>query len=255
MIWKLRHKKFLSTPSARRATCIGRLPHRHNRNFYPRPPRGGRLATAYCQNGTFEFLSTPSARRATVWQHHSAHRVFISIHALREEGDKGVSGSSYNGNKFLSTPSARRATSAPGKAGSSRTYFYPRPPRGGRPPARRLLLFGRIFLSTPSARRATVCTFDWVKSAKISIHALREEGDLPWEITEETLREFLSTPSARRATEDAQNQTVTYDISIHALREEGDRLRRRPRPCWRNFYPRPPRGGRRAVLRDGNAHK
>ena len=169
--------RFLSTPSARRATCIGRLPHRHNRNFYPRPPRGGRLATAYCQNGTFEFLSTPSARRATVWQHHSAHRVFISIHALREEGDKGVSGSSYNGNKFLSTPSARRATSAPGKAGSSRTYFYPRPPRGGRPPARRLLLFGRIFLSTPSARRATVCTFDWVKSAKISIHALREEGD------------------------------------------------------------------------------
>ena len=36
-------------------------------------------------------------------------------------------------------------------------------------------------------------------------------------------------------------------ISIHALREEGDRLN----PCWRNrkldFYPRPPRGGRRST--------
>ena len=37
-------------------------------------------------------------------------------------------------------------------------------------------------------------------------------------------------------------------ISIHALREEGDASRpnRRRRP--RNFYPRPPRGGRPAAL-------
>ena len=78
----------------------------------------------------------------------------------------------------------------------------------------------------------------------ISIHALREEGDLDVRGALAEYIKFLSTPSARRATlsrargglgrfisihalreegdEDAQNQTVTYDISIHALREEGD---------------------------------
>ena len=56
--------------------------------------------------------------------------------------------------------------------------FYPRPPRGGRhraadhPPA---LI---IFLSTPSARRATVAQYvRFPIVVKISIHALREEGD------------------------------------------------------------------------------
>ena len=34
-------------------------------------------------------------------------------------------------------------------------------------------------------------------------------------------------------------------ISIHALREEGDQARMRPLSCGENFYPRPPRGGRR----------
>ena len=58
--------------------------------------------------------------------------------------------------QFLSTPSARRATSSRKQAAWFRNYFYPRPPRGGRPPLWRSL-------------RA---------SAKISIHALREEGDI-----------------------------------------------------------------------------
>ena len=34
------------------------------------------------------FLSTPSARRATHHDHRSPHRLVISIHALREEGDE-----------------------------------------------------------------------------------------------------------------------------------------------------------------------
>ena len=33
-------------------------------------------------------------------------------------------------------------------------------------------------------------------------------------------------------------------ISIHALREEGDIARPASRSCAKNFYPRPPRGGR-----------
>ena len=34
-----------------------------------------------------EFLSTPSARRATKGQRMNTGKQFISIHALREEGD------------------------------------------------------------------------------------------------------------------------------------------------------------------------
>ena len=37
---------------------------------------------------------------------------------------------------------------------------------------------GRLFLSTPSARRATIQTGIQYNAQLISIHALREEGDL-----------------------------------------------------------------------------
>ena len=79
----------------------------------------------------------------------------ISIHALREEGD---------GCSTTTTP--------------SQTYFYPRPPRGGRPAFRssnsRPMT---LFLSTPSARRATQSRRPAMQEKSISIHALREEGD------------------------------------------------------------------------------
>ena len=57
---------------------------------------------------------------------------------------------------FLSTPSARRATAA-----SACQLF---------------VVF--LFLSTPSARRATITLRYFVFAFGISIHALREEGDL-----------------------------------------------------------------------------
>ena len=82
------------------------------------------------------------------------------------------------------------------------------------------------FLSTPSARRAT-CKDDYLNyQQKISIHALREEGD-PDTIGgfNAMLTRFLSTPSARRATPPAGAAAATWGhISIHALREEGDRF-------------------------------
>ena len=56
-------------------------------DFYPRPPRGGRLLVLWYNNGVKGFLSTPSARRAT-WA-----AMAMSSSAA-----------------FLSTPSARRAT-------------------------------------------------------------------------------------------------------------------------------------------------
>ena len=57
-------------------------------------------------------------------------------------------------------------------------HFYPRPPRGGRLSVRVLLSLPAPFLSTPSARRATFWYFARFITRVISIHALREEGDL-----------------------------------------------------------------------------
>ena len=57
---------------------------------------------------------------------------FISIHALREEGDYTFGIRTLFVLAFLSTPSARRATSATAAGRSQAGHFYPRPPRGGR---------------------------------------------------------------------------------------------------------------------------
>ena len=214
--------QFLSTPSARRATPLRQFQYPKQQNFYPRPPRGGRLAKL----------------AGEVIDH------AISIHALREEGDdKGGRESGIHANfyprpprggrpafmydsgdwaEFLSTPSARRAT------------------REGQTKCQR-----EQFLSTPSARRATYqaleprekvgnfyprpprggrhgCEDSFGLLRGISIHALREEGDL---------RLRRGHPGHGR-------------ISIHALREEGDSCRAFFMTATTNFYPRPPRGGR-----------
>ena len=154
--------------------------------FYPRPPRGGR------QDG----------KPLGYWVKD------ISIHALREEGD--CSFMLYLGYPcpFLSTPSARRATLLDTISNNSRQNFYPRPPRGGR-------LYLILLAITPG---------------KISIHALREEGDTPIVDVRAIKPEFLSTPSARRA---------TCPVTLHPMYQT-------------DFYPRPPRGGRRsAFIGDG----
>ena len=56
----------------------------------------------------------------------------ISIHALREEGDGKTYALLLEGLRFLSTPSARRATTPDMSLWTLLSYFYPRPPRGGR---------------------------------------------------------------------------------------------------------------------------
>ena len=57
-------------------------------DFYPRPPRGGRRDTLIKRWSREKFLSTPSARRATVDMVCVPIKRRISIHALREEGDR-----------------------------------------------------------------------------------------------------------------------------------------------------------------------
>ena len=80
--------RFLSTPSARRATGGRGLVDLRLFDFYPRPPRGGRLSGCCRTAAAKQFLSTPSARRATKKLIDEGKTVEISIHALREEGDE-----------------------------------------------------------------------------------------------------------------------------------------------------------------------
>ena len=154
-----RSKRFLSTPSARRATksAVGRS--QTPQYFYPRPPRGGRRFQFRFRCLQQGFLSTPSARRATIQSTIQSDFALISIHALREEGDFPSSPSLPAAIRFLSTPSARRATSSKSSIKSSLYNFYPRPPRGGRQILHAFQGNLRVFLSTPSARRATTRPF------------------------------------------------------------------------------------------------
>ena len=78
--------------------------------------------------------------------------------------------------------------------------FYPRPPRGGRRWNKSGGGSTMGFLSTPSARRATTSRDVQPRNLVISIHALREEGDLRYPKIQIRYQPFLSTPSARRAT-------------------------------------------------------
>ena len=125
----------------------------------------------------------------------------ISIHALRVEGDLDMIAENMYRYSFLSTPSGWRATKVDYEHSDLRKFlstpsgwratiqfftvdqpdfnFYPRPPGGGR----------RYYQT------------DGAKKGRISIHALRVEGD--------------------RQMDDL---ILLISISIHALRVEGDSL-------------------------------
>ena len=82
-----------------------------------------------------------------------------------------------------------------------------------------------------------------LRSQWISIHALREEGDLSGAaagvvclISIHALREEGDRP--------APDLSRFLRISIHALREEGDTVSAGRARRAADFYPRPPRGGR-----------
>ena len=79
-------------------------------------------------------------------------------------------------------------------------YFYPRPPRGGRPFCPRVVLV--FFL--------------------ISIHALREEGDQDIPLVPLIDDNFYPRPPRGGRLDADMLEALTPDISIHALREEGD---------------------------------
>ena len=101
--------------------------------------------------------------------------------------------------KFLSTPSARRAT----RASLCATIC-------------------KQFLSTPSARRATVPCVVVEMDERISIHALREEGDLLDTPFFYFFTNFYPRPPRGGRPSFGGDLVDQNMISIHALREEGD---------------------------------
>ena len=197
----------------------------------------------------------------------------ISIHALREEGDRG-------------DPSPHR---------QGAEHFYPRPPRGGRLPAAITLAQfiiisihalreegdGALFRGSslklnfyprpprggrPSPRRRGL------PADRISIHALREEGDERASRPRCGCPNFYPRPPRGGRRKPCAQGPAEYHfyprpprggrqriprhrgrpwpISIHALREEGDFDAGACNQDQGYFYPRPPRGGRRIVSED-----
>ena len=147
---------FLSTPSGWRATSSISPAHFRGRDFYPRPPGGGRRSGAERRGRRIIFLSTPSGWRATREGKNGDGTEEISIHALRVEGD---SLQSYSGRAasdgFLSTPSGWRATlSAATEAANKAISIHALRVEGDyeRAPVKHR---GNEFLSTPSGWRAT----------------------------------------------------------------------------------------------------
>ena len=194
--------------------------------FYPRPPRGGRHYVLLPVNVQFA----------------------ISIHALREEGDERW---------------AERY--------SSLRNFYPRPPRGGRPRNDKHSCRKHSISIHALREEGDKCRGEMQPGGLISIHALREEGDetcadgqprpspyfyprpprggrLCWR-SAAVPPLMISIHALREEGDDAGPARLIdlLGISIHALREEGDRRHRPARRLQYDFYPRPPRGGRRIL--------
>ena len=191
---------FQLTPSARRATRSRPFGPAMPENFNPRPPRGGR------PGGGLK----------------NAFTVFISIHALREEGDAALT--IFFSLWAISIHALREESDNP--AGCSQQparYFNPRPPRGERqcddhaPEAPETI---SIHALRGESDLLPACTA--VCSLLISIHALRGESDYIRPLRPVShgnfnprpprggrhaeqnrqlwTKEFQSTPSARRAT-------------------------------------------------------
>ena len=163
----------------------------YHRDFYPRPPRGGRPS---CNRATYTrpyFYPRPPR---------GGRRGFVVV-----DGKICV---------FLSTPSARRATCPlPARPPKGRD-FYPRPPRGGRLPRYRPPALRQDFYPRPP-RGGRQQIFSYISAHwTISIHALREEGDRC--VDRRCTPEFISI-HALREEGDSKNRekTLCFCLIIH----------------------------------------
>ena len=171
-------------------------------HFNPRPPWGGRRACGMPSASHFSlFQSTPSVGRATNRNDYIQTWIKISIHALRGEGDPAarcagtatkISIHALRGegddkwdiqrlmghSSFQSTPSVGRATTPPNTMTRTATRFQSTPSVGRATIVSPLSVpISGEFQSTPSVGRATPMRQYVIIALRISIHALRGEGD------------------------------------------------------------------------------
>ena len=201
------------------------------------------IADAFVTGKLFLFLSTLSLRRAT--------RTGLLFRWIAI---------------FLSTLSLRRATGSERILWPVMRNFYPRSPCGERLCWTLIFAGGKLFLSTLSLRRATPPGTAWMKSGRISIHALLAESDVSSRSVPSSCRHFyprspcgerptnnanyggvtvfLSTLSLRRATQVRKVWLGGWAISIHALLAESDGIRKTRLCQLQDFYPRSPCGER-----------
>ena len=133
---KIEHTLFLSTPSGWRATMGGGWLGWVRFDFYPRPPGGGRRFAQFvpCVQLAYFYPRPPGGGRPGPASPTIAEPC-ISIHALRVEGDSfGISASK---SIVISIHALRVEGDAATiwSASARSSYFYPRPPGGGRPTA------------------------------------------------------------------------------------------------------------------------
>ena len=215
--------EFLSTPSARRATNREKEDHCAKvisihalreegdswtgfqyvpqYDFYPRPPRGGRLFHPNKSSG-FVSISIHALREEGDLDSDppEPRPVGISIHALREEGDSSTTSILWSPSNFYPRP-PRGGRLAQQNLWPVGQHFYPRPPRGGRPDpedtcecwevnfyprpprggrpgtSRRQHRPATHFYPRPPRGGRRSSSTIGTSSSMISIHALREEGD------------------------------------------------------------------------------
>ena len=193
--------------------------------FYPRPPGGGRrfgVHRFYVRK--MDFYPRPPGGGRPHMIRHSYRYIFISIHALRVEGD----GFHFNHTRgqllFLSTPSGWRAT-----IGASCTAKAPRflsTPSGWRATTDQNAPFGTKtpFLSTPSGWRATLPPLSCPASLRDFYPRPPGGGrrPTPSERTDPPCNFYPRPPGGGRRPQPRQNKE-SASISIHALRVEGDR--------------------------------
>ena len=148
-----------------------------------------------------EFLSTPSARRATLSPATGLKRE-DNFYPRPPRGGRphllhGEDGRA--GNFYPRPPRGGRRCFWMSLTTSSKN-FYPRPPRGGRPKCSPFIFIRSDFYPRPPRGGRPAGPVVLHHASVISIHALREEGDLHLRRPLPLPPGFLSTPSARRAT-------------------------------------------------------
>ena len=173
----------------------------------------------------------------------------ISIHALREEGDRVPAMQELHHIAFLSTPSARRATKRiefqcglaydfyprPPRGGRRyveesvfpcKGHFYPRPPRGGRHLAVRVMeIVEDFYPRPPRGGRPAPCCKGADQSQNFYPRPPRGGRHYSFVRARRTRGHFYPRPPRGGRPANATARDLTDGISIHALREEGDYMR------------------------------